>query len=72
MVRWDITKDIERKRISDINQGPLFRKNFAKIMGYNPKLGLENVGVHTQFGQILPICSQDIKRKRNSDVNQGA
>ena len=37
----------------------------------NPKLGLVDVDVHTQFGQIMSIHSPDIERKRNSDVNQG-
>ena len=41
------------------------------MMGYNPKLDLVNVDVHTKFGQILSIGSQDIERKQNSDVNQG-
>ena len=37
-------------------------------MGNNPKLGLvnvDNVFVHTKFGQILSIHSQDIERKPN-------
>ena len=38
-------------------------------MGYNPKLGLVDIDVHTKFGQTLSINSQDIERKRNSDVN---
>ena len=33
------------------------------MTGNNPKLDLVNVDVHTNFGQILSICSQDIKRK---------
>ena len=37
----------------------------------NSKLDLVNVDVHTNFGQILLICSHDIEWKRNSDVNQG-
>ena len=41
------------------------------MMGNNPKLDLDNVDVHTKFGQILSIRSQDIERKLNSDVNQG-
>ena len=49
---------------------PLFQSG-AIIMGNNPKLDLVNVDVHTQFGQILPICSQDVERKLNSYVNQG-
>ena len=46
-------------------------KIWRKIMGYNPKLDLVNVDVHTKFGQILSIFSQAIERKRNSNVNQG-
>ena len=41
------------------------------MTGQIPKLDLVNVVVHTQFGQILSICSQDIERKRNCDVLQG-
>ena len=44
---------------------------WQKMMGYNPKLDLVNVDVHTKFGQILSVCSQAIERKRNSNVNQG-
>ena len=46
-------------------------KILRKMTGNNPKLDLVNVDVHTNFGQILSICSLDIERKRNSDVNQG-
>ena len=46
-------------------------KIWRKMMGFNPKLGLVDVDVHTTFGKILSINSQDIERKRNSDVNQG-
>ena len=42
-----------------------------KMTGNNPKLDLNNVDVHINFGQILSICSQDIQRKQNSDINQG-
>ena len=41
------------------------------MTGYNPKLDLVNVDVHTKFGQILSIHSQDIEQKRNIDVKQG-
>ena len=41
------------------------------MTGNNPKLGLVNVDVHKQFGQILLIHSQDIEWKQNFDVNQG-
>ena len=34
-------------------------------------LGLVNVNVHTEFGQMPSIHSQDIERKRNSDTHQG-
>ena len=46
-------------------------KILRKITGNNPKLDLNNVVVHINFGQILLICSRDIERKQNSDVNQG-
>ena len=38
-------------------------KIWRKMTGYNPKLDLVNVDVHTKFGQILSICSQAIERK---------
>ena len=38
-------------------------------MGNNPKLGLVNVDVHTNFGQILSIHSQDIERKLKCSRN---
>ena len=65
------SRDIERKRNSDVNQGPLLRQNDAKMTGNNPKLDLVNVNMHTKFGQILSIGSQDIEWKGNSEVNQG-
>ena len=46
-------------------------KILRKMTGNNPKLDLNNVDVHINFGQILSICSRDIERKQNSDVNQG-
>ena len=46
-------------------------KTTRKMTGNNPKLDLNNVDVHINFGQILSICSRDIERKQNSDVNQG-
>ena len=46
-------------------------KILRQIKGNKPKLDLNNVDVHINFGQILSICSQDIERKRNSDINQG-
>ena len=61
------SQDSERKRNSDVNQGPKLCQNF----GNNPKLDLVNVDMHRKFGQILSIHSQDSERKRNSDVNQG-
>ena len=33
------SQDIERKRISDINQGPLLRQNFAKNNGVQSQAG---------------------------------
>ena len=65
------SQDIERKRNSDINQGPLLVVNLRKMTLYNPNLDLINVNVYTKFGEILSIGSQDIERKRNSDINQG-
>ena len=65
------SQDIERKRNSEVNQGPYSVKILRKMTGNNPKLDLVNDDVHTKFGPILSICSQDIERKRNSDVNQG-
>ena len=61
------SQDIERKRNSDVNQGPLLRQILRKMTSNNPKLDLVNVDVHTKFGQILPIRSQDIERKRNAN-----
>ena len=48
-------------------------KSLQKMTGNNRKLDHDhvNVDVHTNFGQILSICSQYIERKRNSDVNHG-
>ena len=46
-------------------------KILRKMRGYNPKVDVVNVDVHTKFGQILSISSRDIEQKRNSDVNQG-
>ena len=46
-------------------------KIWRKMAGYNSKLDLVNVDVHTKFGQILSICSQGIEQKPNPDVNQG-
>ena len=46
-------------------------KIWRKMTVNNPKLDLDNVDVHTKFGQILSILSQDIEWKPNSDVNQG-
>ena len=46
-------------------------KFWRKMTGYDPKLNLVNVDVHTKFGQILSIHSPDIERNQNSDVNQG-
>ena len=46
-------------------------KIWRKMTVNNPKLDLDNVDMHTKFGQIMSIRSQDIERKPNSDVNQG-
>ena len=65
------SQDIERKRNSDVNQGPYSVKILRKMTANTPKLDFVNVDVHTKFGQILSIGSRDIERKRNSYVNQG-
>ena len=54
--------------IKDHNSDKILRK----MTGNNPKLDLNNVDVHINFGQILSIRSRDIERKRNSDINQGS
>ena len=41
------------------------------MTGYNPKLGLVNVDVHTKFGQILSSHSQDNERKQNVGRTEG-
>ena len=46
-------------------------KILRKMVGNNPKQDLVNVDVHTEFGQILSICSQDIDRKQHSGESQG-
>ena len=43
-------------------------KILRKMTGKNPKLDLDNVDVHTKFGQILSIRSQDIERKQNAKM----
>ena len=39
-------------------------------MSNNPNIDLNNVNVHTKFGQILSVCSEDIEQKQNSNSNQ--
>ena len=41
------------------------------MTGNNTKLDLDNVDVHTKFGQILSSRSQDIEQKQNFGFNQG-
>ena len=41
------------------------------MTGNNPNLDIVNTNAHTQFGQILSICSKDIGPKQNSGINQG-
>ena len=65
------SSDIERKRISGINQEPLFCYKFAKndTMLSQPRSCQYLINEYTKFGRILSICSV-IERKRNSDINQ--
>ena len=63
--------DIERKRNSDDNRGPLLCCKFAKIDHNNTKLDLVKVSAYAKFDQIPSILSHDIERKRNSDSNKG-
>ena len=46
-------------------------KIWRKMTGFDPKLDLVNVDVHTNFGQILSIRSHDIEWKRKSDIIKG-
>ena len=41
------------------------------MTGNNLSLDLINMNAHTEFGDILSICSPDIERKRDSNMNQG-
>ena len=61
----------ERKRNSDINQGPLLCDKFAKIDD-NLNLDLVSINVYPKFGQIPSNRSKDIERKRNSDKYHGS
>ena len=65
------SKDIERKRNSDINQGHNSVTNKSKMTGNNPNIDLVNINADITFGESLLICSQDIERKQNSDAIQG-
>ena len=68
-----ISKDIERKRNSDVSQWPYLRLfEMRKMTSSNPYLEHVNINAYTNFGKILPISSQDIERKRKSVINQGA
>ena len=62
------SKDIERERNSDINQGP---RNSAptlqKIKPYIPFIDLVNVNVYTKLVKFGPF--QDTERKRYSNIN---
>ena len=64
-------KILSRNKILTLIKGHNSVKILPKMTGDNPKLDLNNVDVHINFGQILSVCSRDIERKRNSDVNQG-
>ena len=66
-----VLKILSGKEILRSIKGHNSVKILRKITGNNPKLDLNNVDVHINFGQILSICSRDMERKLNSDVNQG-
>ena len=66
-----VLKILSGNEILTLIKGHNSIKILGKMTGYNPKLDLVNVDVHTKFGRILSMRSQDIERKRNSDVNQG-
>ena len=59
-----LSKDIERKRKSDIH-------SVTKMTGNNPHLDLVNISTYAIFNKILSICSKDIERIPISDINQG-
>ena len=67
-----LSKDFERKRNSNINQGGHNSVIILqKMTGKNPNLVIVNINVYTKFDEIMSTCSKDIDRKRNSDINQG-
>ena len=66
-----VLKILSGNEILTLVKGHNSVKILRKMTGNNPKLDLNNVDVHLNFGQILSICSRDIERKQNSDVNQG-
>ena len=51
------SQDIERKRNSVINQGPLLSTNVRKTVCNNPNLDLVNINANTKFGKLLSFCS---------------
>ena len=57
------SQDIDGKQNSDNNQGAVTPSNFCEKWSVTIpfKLDLVNVGVQTNFGQILLICSQNIE-----------
>ena len=65
------SQNIERKRKSDTNQGPLLKGhnaiNLRKMTGNNPNIDLVSINAYTKFDEIVSIGSQDIGRKRNYD-----
>ena len=60
-----VLKILSRNEIGTSINGSNSVKILQKMTGNNPKPDLINVDVHTNFGQILSICSQDIERKPN-------
>ena len=64
-----VLKILSRNEILTSVRGHYSIKILRKMTGNNHKLDLDNVDVHTKFGQILSIRSQDIEWKRNSDVS---
>ena len=65
------SQDIERKRNSGVNQGPLLVLKCVKMMCNNTNSDVANMNAYIKFWEILCFRSQDIERKRTFGVNQG-
>ena len=52
------SQDIEQKRKSDINQGPLLCKNLRKMTGNHTSLDLFKINAHVKFGRNPLISSR--------------